>query len=87
MPLVKVNVLRGRSQEETSVLLDVIQDVVVESFRVSPRDRYQLLAEFDQAHFRALDTGLGIARTEKLVLLEIISRRRFFDTRKTKELL
>jgi len=76
MPLVKVNVIKGRSPEETNLLLDVIHDVVVESFRVSPRDQYQLLTEFDPTHFRALDTGLDIARTERLLLLEITSRRR-----------
>jgi phenylpyruvate tautomerase PptA (4-oxalocrotonate tautomerase family) len=76
MPLVKVNVLRGRSEEDINLLLDVIHEVVVETFHVPPRDLYQLLTEFDAAHFRALDTGLDISRTEKLVLLEITSRGR-----------
>jgi phenylpyruvate tautomerase PptA (4-oxalocrotonate tautomerase family) len=76
MPLVKVHVLKGRSLEEIEELLDAIHDAVVDSFGVPLRDRYQIVQEHDASHFRALDTGLGIARTHKFLLLEITSRPR-----------
>jgi phenylpyruvate tautomerase PptA (4-oxalocrotonate tautomerase family) len=81
MPLVKIHVLKGRSPEEAAVLLDTIHDVVVASFGVLPRDRYQILQEHETSHIRALDTGLDIARSQKFLLLEIISRPRPRDAK------
>ncbi|MBY5603697.1 tautomerase family protein [Rhizobium leguminosarum] len=81
MPLVKIHILKGRSPQELDVLLDTIHDVVVESFGVPRRDRYQILQEHEASHIRALDTGLGITRTEKFLLLEITSRPRSRDAK------
>ncbi|RWX15222.1 tautomerase family protein [Rhizobium leguminosarum] len=81
MPLVKIHVLKGRPPQEVDVLLDTIHDVVVASFGVPLRDRYQILQEHEGSHFRALDTGLDIARTEKFILLEITSRPRSRDAK------
>ena len=76
MPLVKVHVLKSRSPQKLEALLDTIHDVIVESFGVPPRDRYQILHEHEKSHVRALDTGLDIARTDKFILIEIVSRPR-----------
>ncbi|TAV61364.1 tautomerase family protein [Rhizobium leguminosarum] len=81
MPLVKVHILKGRLPQEIDVLLDTVHEVVVKSFGVPPRDRYQILQEHEASHFRALDTGLDIARTEKFILLEITSRPRSRDAK------
>jgi phenylpyruvate tautomerase PptA (4-oxalocrotonate tautomerase family) len=81
MPLVKIHILKGRSPSELDVLLDTIHDVVVESFRVPPRDRYQILQEHQASHVRALDTGLDITRSERFLLLEITSRPRSRDAK------
>lgn len=81
MPLVKIHVLKGRSPEEVAVLLDTIHDVVVASFGVPLRDRYQILQEHEASHIRALDTGLDIVRSEKFMLLEITSRPRPRDAK------
>jgi phenylpyruvate tautomerase PptA (4-oxalocrotonate tautomerase family) len=83
MPLVKIHVLKGRQSQEIDVLLDTVHDVVVESFGVPVRDRYQILQEHEASDFRALDTGLDIARTEKFILLEITSRPRSRDAKVT----
>lgn len=79
MPLIKINVVKGRSAEETSRLLDAIHETVVAAFKVPERDRYQLLNEFEPSHLRALDTGLDIPRSEKFVLIEIVTRPRSRD--------
>ena len=83
MPLVKIHVLKGRQSQEIDVLLDTVHDVVVQSFGVPVRDRYQILQEHQASHFRALDTGLDIARNEKFILLEITSRPRSRDAKVT----
>ncbi len=79
MPLIKINVVKGRTVEETSRLLDAIHGTVVAAFKVPERDRYQLLTEHEPAHLRAFDTGLDIPRSEKFVLIEIVTRPRSRD--------
>jgi hypothetical protein len=76
MPLLKFHILRGRSEAEINALLDAAHEAVLEAFRVPERDRYQIVFEHDADMIRAQDTGLGIERTEKFVLLEVVSRPR-----------
>ncbi|MBO9195398.1 tautomerase family protein [Rhizobium sp. 16-449-1b] len=76
MPLMKFHLIRGRSQVELERFLQVAHDAMVESFEVPERDRYQLVIEYDPSHLHTLDTGLDIERTEKFVLVEVISRPR-----------
>jgi hypothetical protein len=76
MPLLKFHLLRGRSKDEIAKLLDVAHAAMVASFAVPERDRYQIVAEHEARHFNALDTGLDIPRSDRFVLLEIVSRPR-----------
>ena len=76
MPVMKFHVYKGRSVEDIDALLDAAHDAMVRSFHVPERDRYQILNEHHESHFRVLDTGLSIERTEKFVLVEIVSRPR-----------
>lgn len=76
MPLMKFHLLNGRSAEEIDRLLDVAHRAMVSSFKVPERDRYQILTEHEPSHLRALDTGLDLPRTDKFLLLEIVSRPR-----------
>ena len=76
MPLLNINLVAGRSGAQIDVLLEVAQSVVVDAFDAPERDLYQIVHEHDPAHFRMLDTGLGIPRTEARVLVEVTSRPR-----------
>ncbi|MGY4752974.1 tautomerase family protein [Pannonibacter sp. Q-1] len=76
MPLLKFHVIKGRTPEELNRLLDAAHDAMVGSFGVPQRDRYQILTEHEPSHLRALDTGLNITRTDKFLLLEVVSRKR-----------
>ncbi|MDL2403548.1 tautomerase family protein [Rhizobium mayense] len=76
MPLMKFHIYRGRSPEEIDTLLDAAHDAMVQSFKVPDRDRYQILNEHEPSHFRALDTGLDIPRTNRFVMVEVVSRPR-----------
>ncbi len=79
MPLIKVNLLKGRSPEERNKILDCIHEAVVGAFHVPPADRYQILTEHEKSHVRAEDTGLGLSRSDRLVIIEVISRARSAD--------
>ncbi|TDW25034.1 tautomerase-like protein [Rhizobium azibense] len=76
MPLIKLHIQKGRSEAEVELLLDTVHEVMLSTFSVPERDRYQLVFEYQASHFRALDTGLGFERTQNFVLVEVVSRPR-----------
>jgi malonate semialdehyde decarboxylase len=49
---------------------------MVEAFEVPATDRYQSVTQHRPAEMVLEDTGLGFRRTDKVVLLTVISRRR-----------
>ena len=79
MPLLRFNMFEGRTDAEIKTLLDAAHAAVVAAFHVPEGDRYQLVSEYRPGRMIALDTGLGIARTDKLVLVEVRSRTRRED--------
>ncbi|MBW9051085.1 tautomerase family protein [Rhizobium mesosinicum] len=76
MPLIKVHITAGWPARQKETLLDLIHEAVVQSFEVPETDRYQLLSEYAPDSFKALDTGLGLVRSARRVLVEIVSRQR-----------
>ncbi|OBK55550.1 tautomerase family protein [Mycobacterium kubicae] len=76
MPLLYVDLIEGRTPAEVRVVLDAIHDAVVEAFGVPQRDRYQVVRTHAAHEIVALDTGLGIDRSARLVVLHVVSRRR-----------
>ena len=76
MPLLHFHIIKGRDALEVRTLLDTAHDAMLEAFRVPARDRYQMVSEHDPAHMVIEDTGLGIPRTNRVVLLQITSRPR-----------
>jgi hypothetical protein len=76
MPFVRVDAYEGRSKEQVKNLLDAIHRAVLAAFGVPLRDRYQVYREHSESNFIIQDTGLNIDRTQKVVLIDITSRRR-----------
>jgi phenylpyruvate tautomerase PptA (4-oxalocrotonate tautomerase family) len=82
MPLLYIDLIEGRTPSEVRALLDAIHDSVVEAFGVPQRDRYQVVNTHPAHEIVAWDTGLGIERSPRQVVLRVVSRRR---TRAMKE--
>jgi phenylpyruvate tautomerase PptA (4-oxalocrotonate tautomerase family) len=82
MPLLYIDLIEGRTQSEVQRLLDAVHDTVVEAFGVPPRDRYQVVHTHPAHEIITWDTGLGIDRSPRQVVLHVVSRRR---TRAMKE--
>lgn len=76
MPLVRIDVLEGRSKEELRRLLDTVQEVMESDFEAPPRDRYQVLTEHPPGHLVLQDSGLGIDRSDRMVLIEVVQQGR-----------
>ncbi|MEE2855196.1 MAG: tautomerase family protein [Actinomycetota bacterium] len=76
MPLLYVDLIEGRTPVEVRALLDAIHEAVVEAFGVPERDRYQVVRTHPAHEIVTLDTGLGIERSARQVVLHMVSRRR-----------
>ena len=77
MPLLHFHHIKGsRTTDEVGTLLDAAHGAMLAAFKVPERDRYQLVSEHDATHMIIQDTGLDIPRTNKVVLLQVVSRPR-----------
>jgi hypothetical protein len=82
MPLLRFDLIEGRSQSEIMKILDVTHEVLLETLKVPKHDRYQVVHEHKRPRMILEDTGLGFFRSDKMILLQVTSRPR---TREMKE--
>jgi phenylpyruvate tautomerase PptA (4-oxalocrotonate tautomerase family) len=76
VPLLRVDVIEGRSEAELKELLDAIHCAMLGAFNVPKRDRYQVVHEHSAANISMEDTGLGIPRTDRSVIVQVTTRPR-----------
>jgi phenylpyruvate tautomerase PptA (4-oxalocrotonate tautomerase family) len=76
MPLLRIDLIEGRSEAELKELLDAIHSAMLAAFKVPERDRYQIVHAHPAAEMRIEDTGLGIPRTERIVMVQVTTRPR-----------
>jgi len=76
MPLLRIDLIQGRSEEELKKLLEAIHRAMLAAFKVPERDRYQIVHEHPAAEMRIEDTGLSIPRTERIVVVQVTTRPR-----------
>jgi phenylpyruvate tautomerase PptA (4-oxalocrotonate tautomerase family) len=76
MPLLRIDLIEGRSEAELKQLLDAIHCAMLAAFKVPERDRYQIVHEHPAAEMRIEDTGLDIPRTDKIVMVQVTTRPR-----------
>jgi hypothetical protein len=76
MPLLKFDILDGWTDDEVAKMLDAAHRAVLSAFNVPERDRYQVVNMHSPSRLIIQDTGLGIQRTERVILLSIVSRPR-----------
>jgi phenylpyruvate tautomerase PptA (4-oxalocrotonate tautomerase family) len=76
MPLVRIDVVQGRTEEQITALSNTIQEVMIEFFAAPELDKYQVIHEHRPGLIRALDTGLGFPRTDNIVLIQVTQQGR-----------
>lgn len=76
MPLLKFDLIQGRSDTELRTLLDAAHAAMVQAFDVPASDRYQSVTQHKPGELILEDTGLGYTRTAAVVLLTVVSRPR-----------
>lgn len=76
MPLVRMTMHEGRTPQEKRRLADIVQEVMLEHFAAPSGDRYQILEELPLGSIIAEDTGLGIERSDGIVIVQITQQGR-----------
>lgn len=76
MPLLRFDLIEGRSKAELKTLLDAAHEAMLEAFQVPSGDRYQIVTEHKPSRMIVEDTGLGIPRTKDVVLVQMTTRPR-----------
>ena len=74
MPLVTVNLLKGRSAEDKDSIAAAIQAALGSTVEVPDDNRYQLFNEYDPENFRHTSGYLGLIYTDQLLVIEITVR-------------
>lgn len=76
MPLIRIDMIEGRSDAELQKLLDAAHKAMVEAFKVPVRDRYQIVHEHSKSRMIIEDTGLDIPRTDDVIVVQVTTRPR-----------
>jgi Tautomerase enzyme len=74
--LLRFDLIEGRSESELKKILDVTHEVLLDTLQVPKHDRYQVVHEHKRSRMVIEDTGIGFARSDKIVALQITSRPR-----------
>ncbi|MGW9025127.1 tautomerase family protein [Streptomyces sp. NPDC055722] len=74
MPLVRIDMVRGRRTDEVQAIADATHQAIVEVLRIPERDRFQIVTEHAADHIIALDAGLGFDRSSALVMIQIFTQ-------------
>ena len=78
MPIVKISLLKGKSQDYKRALLDGVHSALVKAFLIPDNDRHQQLYELDENNFEFPST-----KSNQFVIVEIIVfQGRSFDAKK-----
>ncbi len=72
MPLVRVSLRSGKSQDFRRALGDSIHRALVETISVPEKDRFQVITEHDEAGLIYDPEYLGINRTDGVVFVQIV---------------
>ncbi|MFQ7236331.1 MAG: tautomerase family protein [Enterococcus hulanensis] len=76
MPLMKIDMIKGRNEDEIKEILDISYQVMLETFHTPEGDRYQIVNQHEPFEMQILDTGLGFERTDQVIVFSLTTRPR-----------
>jgi phenylpyruvate tautomerase PptA (4-oxalocrotonate tautomerase family) len=74
MPLVRIDLVRGRRPDEVRQVADAVHCAIVAVLGIPERDRFQIVTEHDADHLIAQDAGLGFERSDGVVMIQIFTQ-------------
>ena len=78
MPLVKVEILKGKSSEHKKAILDGVHDALVQAIKIPDYDRFQRLYELNKVNFEYPET-----KTDNVTLIEITMFQKISSSQKS----
>jgi phenylpyruvate tautomerase PptA (4-oxalocrotonate tautomerase family) len=83
MPLVRVSLRKGKSDDYKRAIGDGVYQALRETFIVPDEDRFVTVSEHSESEFQFSKTYMDIARTDDLVILQItVSNTRSIEQKK-----
>ncbi|KRL66832.1 tautomerase family protein [Companilactobacillus versmoldensis] len=82
MPMMKIDMYKGRNKEQIKQILDIAYQVSTKEFHLLPHDRYQIVTQHDPEEMVIDDVGLGFNRSQDFLMFSLTSSPR---TREEKE--
>jgi 4-oxalocrotonate tautomerase len=83
MPLVRVSLRKGKSDDYKKAIGDGVYRAMRETFTVPEEDRFITVSEHSESEFQFSKTYMDIARTDDLVILQItVSNTRSIEQKK-----
>jgi phenylpyruvate tautomerase PptA (4-oxalocrotonate tautomerase family) len=83
MPLVRIDLVQGRTPAQVRAVADAIHTAIVDVYGIPQRDRFQIVTEHPATQIIAEDAGLGFERTDGVVMIQIFTQRGRTDDAKT----
>ena len=71
MPLVRISLLEGKSEEYKRKLGDAVHQAMVETMNVPPLDRFQIITAHAPADFICDPQYLNVSRSNDLIIIQI----------------
>lgn len=76
MPKMNIDMIKGRTPDEIKQILDISYEVMLAAFGAPDGDRYQIVTQHEPYEMQILDTGLGIERTDKVLVFSLVTHPR-----------
>ena len=71
MPLVRVSLRKGKSDDYKKAIGDGVYRAMREAFNIPEEDRFVVISEHSESEFQFSKTYLDIARSDDLVIIQI----------------
>jgi len=75
MPLVRIDLARGKSAQYRQLLADAVYEAMRETIQIPENDRFEIITEHDSTHLVYDRHYLGIQRSDDFVVIQIALRR------------
>jgi len=73
MPLVRISLLKGKSNDHIRAIADSVHQALTETFEVPANDRFQFIDQYEPDHFIYAPDYLGIHRSPDVVFINILA--------------
>lgn len=71
MPLVRIDLRKGKSTEYRAAIYDGIYEALRATFNVPEEDRFMIVNEHDESNLQFSRSYLGIARSDDLIFVQL----------------